>query len=71
MLSPETLERYRRMTPAERFRLTMEMTEEHLRDLLKRNPEEVDRWFELIRQENDERNRRMLEAIARSKEQEK
>ena len=36
------------------------------RYLLKGTPEQVDRRFELLRRQNDERNRRMLEAIART-----
>lgn len=67
MLSRETLEQYRRMTPSERLRLTLQMIEENLPYLLRGSPEVVDRRFELLRRQNDERNRRMLEAIARSK----
>jgi hypothetical protein len=67
MLSRETLERYRRMTPSERLRLTLDMIEESLPYLLRGTSEVVDRRFELLRRQNDERNRRMLEAIARTK----
>lgn len=35
-------------------------------NLLKGTPEQVDRRFELLRRQNDERNRRMLEGIART-----
>lgn len=70
MLSRETLEHYRRMTPSERLRLTLDMIDESLPYLFRGTPEEVDRRFELLRQENDERNRRMLEALARLKEKE-
>ena len=68
MLSRETLERYRRMSPSERLRLTLDMIEESIPYLLRGTPEEVDRRFELLRRQNDERNRRMLEAFARLKE---
>ncbi len=66
MLSRETLEEYRRMTPSERLRLTLRMIEENLPYLLRGTPEEVDRRFELLRRQNDERNRRLLEAFVRT-----
>jgi hypothetical protein len=68
MLSRESLEQYRRMTIAERSKIVMEMIREGQRALLTGPPEVVDRRFELLRRQNDERNRRMLEAIARTKE---
>jgi hypothetical protein len=68
MLSRETLERYRRMTPGERLRLTLQMIDESIPYLLQGPPEVVDRRFERLRQENDERNRRMLEGIARTRD---
>jgi hypothetical protein len=67
MLSRETLERYRQMTPGERLALTLEMTEESEPYLLYGTQEQVSRKFELLQRENDERNRRMLTAIARTK----
>ncbi len=67
MLSPETLERYRRMTPGERLALTLKLTEESEPYLFYGTPEQVRRKFELLQHENDERNRRMLEALARTK----
>lgn len=67
MLSPETLERYRRMTPGERLALTLKLTAESEPYLLYGTPEQIRRKFELMRRENDERNQRMLEAIARTK----
>jgi hypothetical protein len=69
MLSLETLEEYRRMTVGERLALTLKLTEESEPYLLYGTPEQVDRKFELLRRENDERNRRMLDAIARTKPQ--
>ncbi len=68
MLSQKTLESYRRMTPSERLRLTLEMIRENTPYLLQGTPEEVDRRFELLRRQNDERNLRMLTAIARTRE---
>lgn len=67
MLSRETLETYRRMAPAERLRLTLEMIRASTPDLLRRSPEQVDRRFELLRLQNDLRNQRMLEGIARTR----
>ena len=67
MLSPETLERYRRMTVGERLALTLEFTAESEPYLLFGTPEQVRRKFELLRRENNERNRNMLKAIARTK----
>jgi len=68
MLSREALDQYRRMTNSERLRLTLQMIEEQTPYLLRGTPEQVARRFELLRRENDERNRRMLEAIARTRE---
>jgi hypothetical protein len=68
MTSRETAQRYRRMTPSERLRLTLEMIREATPYLLRGKPEVVDRRFELLRLQNDERNRRMLEGIARTKQ---
>jgi len=67
MLSRETLESYRRMTIAERARLTLKMIAEATPYLLQGPPEVVDRRFELLRRQNDERNRLMLTAIARTR----
>ena len=66
MLSRETLERYRRMTNAERLKLTLEMMRANWPAMFQGPPEVVRRRFELLRQQNDERNRRMLEGIART-----
>lgn len=64
MLSREALEAYRRMTPDQRLALTLQAMRESIPYLLSGPPEVVDRRFELIRRENDLRNRRMLEALA-------
>jgi hypothetical protein len=45
------------------------MIREAIPYLLEGTPQQVDRRFELLRRQNDERNRRMLEAIARTKNQ--
>ncbi len=66
MLSPETLERYRRMTPGERLALTLKLTEESEPYLFYGTPEQVRRKFELLRRQNDERTRRILEGLART-----
>jgi hypothetical protein len=68
MLSRETLEQYRRMTPGERLKLTVQMMDENIPYLFRGTPEQVDRRFELLRRQNDERNLRMLAAIARTRE---
>jgi hypothetical protein len=68
MMSRETAERYRRMTVAERLRLVLDMMREATPYLLRGTPAQVDRRFELLRLQNDERNRRMLEGIARTRE---
>lgn len=70
MLSQETIERYRRMTPGERLEITIKMIEENEPALLEGPPEVVRRRFELLRRENDLRNANMLKALARSKEAE-
>lgn len=67
MLSPEAAKRLREMSVADRLRLTLQMIDDGLPFLTRGTPDQVRRRFELLRQENDERNRRMLEAIARSK----
>jgi hypothetical protein len=68
MLSRETLDEYRRMSNAERVQLTLKMISESIPYLLRGTPEQVDRRFELLRRDNDERNRRILTALARTRE---
>jgi hypothetical protein len=67
MLSPETLERYRRMTVGERLALTLQLTDDAEPYLFAGTPEQVKRRFELLRRQNDDRNRRILEGIARTR----
>jgi hypothetical protein len=69
MLSRETLERNRRLTLAERLRVTIDMIREATPYLLVGPPAVVERRFELLRLQNDERNRRMLEGLARTRSQ--
>ncbi len=70
MLSQETLEAYRRMTPGQRLKITMEMIRENTPYLLRGSPDVVARRFERLRQENDARNHNMLTAIARTRAKE-
>ena len=67
MLSRETLEEYRRMTPGQRLSLTLRMIKENTPYLLKGAPEVVARRFELLERENDARNLNMLTALARTR----
>ncbi len=67
MLSKETLEQYRRMTPSERLAQTILSMEGIDRALLTGTEQQVDRKFELLRRENDLRNTNMLTAIAKSR----
>ncbi len=54
------------MTTSERLAMTFELIRFNLPALLQGAPEIVDRRFEWLRRQNDERNRLMLEKIARS-----
>jgi hypothetical protein len=67
MLSDETLEQYRKMTPGERLALTFRLTQEAETYLFAGTREQVKRRFQLLRRQNDERNLRMLEGLARVK----
>jgi len=68
MVDKHTREEYRRMTTSQRLAITLQMMREDIPRLLLGTLEGVDRRFELIRQENDERNRKMLTAIARTRD---
>ena len=70
MLSQETLDQYRRMTPGQRFNLTLRAIRENIPYLDSGTPEQVARRFELIRRENDLRNENMLKAMARLRDAE-
>jgi hypothetical protein len=67
MLSADTLEAYRRMTLGQRLELTFKLTAEAEPYLLAGTPEQVKRRFKLLRMQNDERNCRMLQGIARTR----
>ncbi|XZE18414.1 hypothetical protein SH449x_003706 [Pirellulaceae bacterium SH449] len=67
MLSPETLETYRQMTPGERLRITFQLMQGCDQALLSGSAEQVFRKFELLHRENDLRNENMLQAIARTR----
>ena len=67
MLSQETLESYRKMTPGERLELALRMTDENIPALFAGSPALVDRRFELLKRENDQRNHNLLTAIARTR----
>jgi hypothetical protein len=67
MLSQETLDAYRRMTPGERLAIALDMMRENTPYLLAGRADVVDRRFELIRRENDLRNARILAALAAMK----
>lgn len=64
MLSLETLEAYRRMTPSERLALSLQAMREDWPYLLAGPPDVVDQRFEAIRRENDARNEAMLRRLA-------
>lgn len=67
MLSRETLEQYRRMTVSERLALTFKLTEDAEPWLLRGSPDVVKRRFELLRRQNNERNKRILKGLARAR----
>jgi hypothetical protein len=63
---PETYAAYRRMTPAERLALTFQAIRESTPYLLSGPAEVVERRFARLRDENDARNRNLLERLARA-----
>lgn len=67
MLHAETLEAYRRMTPSERLKITLEMIRANTPHLFTGTQEQIERKFELLRRQNDERTRNMLEGMARAR----
>lgn len=68
MLSRETLDEYRRMTPGQRLQLTLDAIERAAPYLAHGSPEVVAKRFEMLRRDNDERNENILRAFARSRE---
>ena len=69
MLSPETLEEYRRMTPGQRLDLTLRMIRDATPYMGRGTPEVIARRFELLNRENDLRNANILRALSRLREQ--
>lgn len=67
LLSKETLERYRRMTTSERASIVVQSMRENWPAMFEGSDEKVARRFELLRWQNDERNRNMLEGLARTR----
>jgi len=65
MLSREALEQYRRMTVAERLKLTMDSIELHMPGMFQGKPEVIRRRFQLLQHENSLRNQNILSAFAR------
>ena len=64
MTSPEAVEVYRRMSPGDRLALTLRAVREAAPHLTRGTPAVVDRRFQLLRRENDARNRQFLERLA-------
>lgn len=67
MLSKETLERYRRMTTSERAAVVVQSMRENWPAMFAGTEETVRKRFELLRRQNDERNRNMLKGLARTR----
>lgn len=67
MLSQESLDELRRMTPGQRLEMALRMTEEQFVFMVEGDEEVVARRFEMLRRENDQRTRNMLTAIARTR----
>ncbi len=66
MLSQETLQRYRQMTPGERLRLTLDLSRAAWKALSQGPEELVKRRFLRLQQENDLRNQRICEGLRRA-----
>jgi hypothetical protein len=71
MLHPETLERYRQMSLDEKMAITMQLMRENAVRFWSAPPEVIKKRLEIIRKQNDDRNRRYLEAFARLNESER
>jgi hypothetical protein len=68
MLSPETLELYRRMTPAQRLRLTFELCRSAWSALNEGDPRIVERRYLRLAQENELKNQRICEGLRRAEQ---
>lgn len=67
MMSKETIDCIRRMSPDERLNMTLQMIRESTPYLFEGPTEMVDRRFELLRLQNDARNENMLRALSLTK----
>lgn len=67
MLSKETLEQYRQMTTSERAAIVVQSMRENWSAMFEGSDETIRKRFELLRRQNDERNRNMLEGLARTR----
>lgn len=65
MLSEDTLNRYRQMSLGARLELVLRMIKEQTPGLFEGAPQIVQRRFEVLRRQNDERNRALREGLAR------
>jgi len=63
MLSPATLAYYRQLTPGQRLDITLRLQAEALRSIAAGGPVLAARRAERLRQENDERNERIVAAL--------
>lgn len=68
MQSQKRIDDYRRMTPAERLQLTFELIEQGAPYLNYGSPDQVLRKYQRIREQNDLANRRILDALARTRD---
>jgi hypothetical protein len=66
MLSKETLEQYKRMTPSERLHITFQLMRKSWKYMYVGPPEVVRRKQELWELENNLANQRILSALAES-----
>lgn len=66
MLSKETLEEYRRMTPSQRLALTVFLCKSAWRSLGKGEAKVVARRFLKLEKENQSRNERMVAGMVRA-----
>ncbi|XZE20379.1 hypothetical protein SH449x_000247 [Pirellulaceae bacterium SH449] len=63
MLSPETLESYRRMKPGERLRLTLDLCDSAWPAMLQGKTDIIERRFQRLREENESRNQAICKAL--------
>lgn len=66
MLSQERIDILRNMTISQRLELLMQMIREFTPDLFVGETEIVDRRFELLNLQNDDRTRRICEGLAKA-----